>query len=183
MHLLGIEGMPRRVYTYLAELGWGDLNLLASVGAFILGAGVLAFLVNAAWSRKHGAIAGPDPWRADSLEWATPSPAPSYSFLHLPVVASRSPNWDPPDVEVTGVSAHRRECLVTKLLDAEPDHRTVLPDPNVWPLVAALGTGVVFIGAIFTPWSVPIGSVIVLIAGAKWFWPDAQPRELLEEKT
>jgi cytochrome c oxidase subunit I+III len=72
---------------------------------------------------------------------------------------------------VTGVGSHRREVLVTATLDAEPDHRDMLPGPTIWPFVLALGVGVTFIVAIFTPWGVPIGAVPCAIALVAWFWP------------
>jgi Heme/copper-type cytochrome/quinol oxidases, subunit 1 len=86
MHILGLKGMPRRVYTYPAEMGWGDLNRLASIGAVILAASVVIFLVNVILSLRGGAIAGDNPWNADGLEWGTSSPPPVYNYLYLPVV-------------------------------------------------------------------------------------------------
>ena len=94
MHILGLNGMPRRVYTYLPETGWGDLNLLATVGAFTMGLGVLVFVGNVLWARKFGAVAGDNPWGADTLEWLTSSPPPSYNFQNIPVVQGRSALWD-----------------------------------------------------------------------------------------
>ncbi|HYO16242.1 MAG TPA: cytochrome c oxidase subunit I [Thermoanaerobaculia bacterium] len=173
MHKLGLEGMPRRVYTYLPETGWGDLNLLATAGGVVLGLGVLTFLINVAVSLRSGEVAGADPWEGETLEWAIPSPPPPYNFLHLPTVSGRSPlweNWEEQPV-VTGVESHRREVLVTASLDAEPDHRDILPGPTIWPFVLALGVGVTFIVAIFTPWGVPIGAVPCAIALVAWFWP------------
>jgi cytochrome c oxidase subunit I+III len=76
MHQLGLEGMPRRIYTYLPESGWGDLNLLATAGGVVLGLGVVTFLVNAAMSLRSGPIAGADPWEGETLEWSIPSPPP-----------------------------------------------------------------------------------------------------------
>ncbi|HEX2779982.1 MAG TPA: cytochrome c oxidase subunit I, partial [Gemmatimonadaceae bacterium] len=80
MHQLGMEGMPRRVYTYLEGTGWGDLNMVASVGAVIIFSSVVVFLANALWSLRHGRPAGANPWGADTLEWATASPPQSYNF-------------------------------------------------------------------------------------------------------
>src|SRR4029079_12728869 len=77
MHTLGLKGMPRRVYTYLPEQGWGTLNLLATAGAVTLALAVLVFVANILWSRRYGAIAGDNPWSASTLEWATASPPPS----------------------------------------------------------------------------------------------------------
>jgi cytochrome c oxidase subunit 1 len=94
MHLLGLFGMPRRVYTYPADLGWNDLNLMASAGAFIIGVAIMVFLYNLVYSLKVGRKSGDDPWDAFTLEWDTASPPPKYNFLELPVVRSRRPFFD-----------------------------------------------------------------------------------------
>jgi cytochrome c oxidase subunit 1 len=94
MHILGLHGMPRRVYTYLADTGWGSLNLLATAGAVTIVLGVAVFLVNVWTSWRAGALAGANPFNGYGLEWAVPSPPPSYDFLHPPVVESRHPLWD-----------------------------------------------------------------------------------------
>jgi cytochrome c oxidase subunit 1 len=90
-HSLGLSGMPRRVYTYGGEAGWGVENLISTVGAFILGAGVLLTLVNVLWSLRRGPPAGPDPWKGNTLEWFTPSPPPAHNFDVIPVVRSVEP--------------------------------------------------------------------------------------------
>jgi cytochrome c oxidase subunit 1 len=94
MHQLGFQGMPRRVYTYLADTGWGKLNLLATVGAGVMGISVVLFLINVWRSRRHGAIALENPWGGASLEWSTSSPPPSYNFARLPTVEGRDALWD-----------------------------------------------------------------------------------------
>jgi cytochrome c oxidase subunit 1 len=94
MHLLGIQGMPRRVYTYPANLGWDNANLLATVGAFVMGLAVLMFVANVLYSMFFGPPAGDNPWDAWTLEWATASPPPEYNFAELPQVTSRRPLWD-----------------------------------------------------------------------------------------
>jgi cytochrome c oxidase subunit 1 len=94
MHLLGLFGMPRRIYTYPSGLGWSTLNLLASIGALIIGAAIVVFLFNFFITLKNGKPAGSDPWDAFTLEWDTPSPPPKYNFLTLPVVRSRRPFFD-----------------------------------------------------------------------------------------
>ena len=80
LHQLGLAAMPRRVYTYLPETGWGLLNFVATIGAAILGLAVLMFLINVAISWRRGALAGANPWQADTLEWPVPSPAPSITI-------------------------------------------------------------------------------------------------------
>jgi cytochrome c oxidase subunit 1 len=184
-HILGLEGMPRRVYTYLPETGWGPLNLLSTAGAFVLGLGVLVFVLNGLISLRRGAPAGDDPWGADSLEWSLPSPPPPYNFQYLPTVGGRSPLWLRHDESpvVTGLRSDRREFLITGLLDAEPDHRQVSPGPTLWPFGLALGVGLTFIAGIFTPWGLPIGAVPCAVALVAWFWPRGdQGHKLLKAK-
>jgi heme/copper-type cytochrome/quinol oxidase subunit 3 len=91
---LGLMGMPRRVFTYPDLPWWGLLNLVSTVGAFILGASVLALVWNFIVSLHHGAVAGDNPWNAWTLEWATTSPPPPHNFDRLPPVRSRRPLWD-----------------------------------------------------------------------------------------
>jgi cytochrome c oxidase subunit I+III len=180
MHQLGLEGMPRRVYTYLPETGWGPLNLLASVGALTIAASVAVFLVNLVRSLRGGAAAGENPWDASTLEWATSSPPPPYNFHLIPTVQSRSPLWRrPPDAPVvTGLRTDMREILVTTMLDAEPDNRMRLPEPTVWPLIAAIATGITFITLVFTPWGLPIGVPLITVAFLGWGWPSRKEHQL-----
>ena len=187
MHQLGLQGMTRRVYTYLPETGWGPLNLLASIGAVVIAGSVLVFLVNVARSLRRGAEAPDNPWEAETLEWATGSPPPPYNFLHPPTVSGRSPLWqrDAGVPVVTGLRTDMREILVTTLMDAEPDSRMRQPEPSVWPLLAALATGITFITLIFTPWGLPIGAVFMTATLVGWGWPSGREHELQvrEEKT
>jgi cytochrome c oxidase subunit I len=94
MHLLGLFGMPRSIYTYQPDRGWNFLNLVVSMGGLIQGIAVLIFLYNFIASLYRGEVAGHDPWDAWTLEWSTPSPPPSYNFEELPEVHSRRPLWD-----------------------------------------------------------------------------------------
>lgn len=100
MHILGLLGMPRRVYTYPANLGWNELNLIATVGAFMIGIAVVVFLYNVVVTLKNGQKAGNDPWDAFTLEWDTTSPPRKYNFLHIPVVRSRRPFYDKKNPEI-----------------------------------------------------------------------------------
>jgi cytochrome c oxidase subunit 1 len=173
MHFLGLMGMPRRVYTYTAEMGWEDLNLLSSIGAFIFAFSFLLVLANVIYSLRRGTLAGDNPWDASTLEWATSSPPPSYNFERLPVVKHRDPLWA--DSEslpvVAGLSAESREVLLTSLADAEPQIREASPEPSIWPLLTALATTVFFIGSIFTPWAVLWGTPPMAVTLIGWFWP------------
>src|SRR5437868_1920698 len=99
MHLVGLLGMPRRVYTYPHGLGWDPYNLSETIGSYILPTGLLMIFANLAWSRFRGAVAGPDPFYGGTLEWATSSPPPHYNFSVIPTVSSPYPNWDREDRE------------------------------------------------------------------------------------
>ncbi len=93
-HILGLMGMPRRVYTYPDLPGWGTLNMISSIGGLITAIGWLVFIVNLVYSWRNGKPAGDNPWEAWTLEWATTSPPPHYNFDQLPPIRSRRPLWD-----------------------------------------------------------------------------------------
>jgi cytochrome c oxidase subunit I+III len=173
MHQLGLEGMPRRVYTYPTEMGWGTLNLVATLGAMMIAVSVLLFVINVVRSYRHGAVAGSNPWGAGTLEWAAASPPPPYNFARIPVVHGRDALWEPAGRPryVTGLAEDAREVLVTTVVDAQPDHRPLFPTPTAWPFIAAMATTVLFIGSIFTPWAVVWASIPVAAALIAWFWP------------
>jgi cytochrome c oxidase subunit 1 len=174
MHKLGLSGMPRRVYTYLPESGWGTLNLIASIGASILAAGVLVFVINFLWARRAGALAGDNPWAADTLEWRTTSPPQPYNFHNIPVVQGRYALWEAtPDAPVVrGLSTSKRETLVTSVLDAEPELRFDIPGPSIYPFLVALATAETFIVGIFTPWAFLVGAILTAAALTAWFFGD-----------
>ena len=94
MHIPGLLGMPRRIYTYEPGRGWDTLNLIVTIGVFFQAAGILVFVANLLWSYFHGDAAGSDPWDAWTLEWSTSSPPPVYNFATIPEVRSRRPLWD-----------------------------------------------------------------------------------------
>jgi cytochrome c oxidase subunit 1 len=185
MHLLGLHGMPRRVYTYPQGMGWSGLNLTATIGAWLIGVSVLLFVINVWRSRTRGAPAGANPWGGATLEWVTASPPPPHNFDAVPVVHGREPLWEPwPEpTHVAGLAVHEREVLVTSVVEAQPDHRATFPKPSIWPFLAALATTVLFIGSIFTPWAVVWAAIPVAITGTAWFWPrrrDTQEHLALE---
>ena len=177
MHHLGLGGMPRRVYTYLAETGWARMNVLASAGAAVLTIGVALVLVNVVRSLRAGAVAGDDPWHADTLEWSATSPPEPYNFAYLPTVNGRYALWtrEPDDPVVTGMRGDVPEVLITNALDAEPDHRHVLDSHAITPFLTAVSCAIVFIGVVFTPWAVVVGAPLVFIAFTKWLWPKGKP--------
>jgi cytochrome c oxidase subunit I len=173
MHIAGLRGMPRRVYTYPAGLGWELTNLLGTVGAVTILAGGVLFIVNVLRSRRAGTPADRDPWRGASLEWATQSPPEDFNFVRLPVVNSGEPLWIPESgrMEVIGMRADRREILVTSSLEAQPQFRSVLPRPSLWPFLTAVGmsAGLVFCINYFSGYYA--AAVLGGIGLTGWFWP------------
>jgi cytochrome c oxidase subunit 1 len=93
-HALGLEGMPRRIYEYPSGVGWSTYNLISTIGAFVLGFGILLTIINVFRSLKVGVLAGPDPWKANTLEWFTTSPPPVNNFDVIPRVRSVEPMRD-----------------------------------------------------------------------------------------
>lgn len=186
MHQLGLEGMPRRIYTYPASTGWATLNFISTIGAYMVAASVALFAVNAVLSWKKGKLAGPNPWDAPGLEWGMPSPPPPYTFLLQPVVHGRSPLWEPGEPSVvTGLHTDRREKLITTVLDATPQYRQDSPEGSIWPFAMAMCMAVLFIGSIFSPYFVLGGLGLAVIAGAGWarVGPADRHPELILRKT
>jgi cytochrome c oxidase subunit I+III len=179
MHILGLQGMPRRVYTYLPEMGWGPLNLLSSAGALVLFISFVLLLVNVVTSLRRGEPAGDNPWDAGTLEWATTSPPAPYNFSRIPFVTHREPLWDNRESlpVVTGLAVDSREVISGTLTEAYPELRESSPEPSIWPLLAAIAVAGTFLGSIFTPWAVVWGSIPVAITLVGWFWPKGTPED------
>jgi cytochrome c oxidase subunit I+III len=184
MHNLGLKGMPRRIYTYVPETGWGSLNLLATIGAGIIGLSVITFLVNVLWSRKRGPVAGDNPWGAGTLEWATTSPPQSYNFLYLPTVRGRDALWDQPHISpvVTGVRSDIRQVLNTTMLEAAPDHLYEMAGDSIYPLLLAIPVCATIATGIFTPWAYPYGAFLTFLAFLPWFWSGTEEAKQHRDK-
>ncbi|PZF92781.1 cytochrome c oxidase subunit I [Micromonospora deserti] len=174
MHLAGMWGMVRRVYTYDPDLGIGGLNLVATVGAFLLAAGVLVFVIDLVVAWRRGAPAGRDPWAGDGLEWGVPSPPPSENFSRIPVVGSRYPLWQPerdrPDRDERARGFDRapadfRASPTTSILLAEPEAAVHLPTPTFWPLVPALGLAGTAAALIAQAYPVAVAGLVVVAVG------------------
>ncbi|WP_230688819.1 cytochrome c oxidase subunit I [Micromonospora sp. WMMD558] len=189
MHLSGMWGMVRRVYTYEPDLGIGGLNLLSTVGAFLLAAGVLVFVVDLAVAWRRGDPAGSDTWAGDGLEWSVPSPPPSENFPRIPVVGSRYPLWQPerdrPDRDdriraFDRAPAEFRASPTTSVLLAEPEAVVHLPSPTRWPLVPALGLAATAAALIAQAYPLAVAALVVVAIGvAGWLrrneaerWPE-----------
>jgi cytochrome c oxidase subunit I+III len=179
MHFLGLSGMPRRVYTYPAALGWGETNFFVTIATFVLAASFVILLINMVVSLRHGELAGNNPWNAGTLEWATTSPPPSWNFARVPVVTGVEPLWETPQAlpVLTGSRIDRREVLLTTIADAEPDLRESTPEPSIWPFVTAIIVAIAFVSSIFTPWAVVWGSALTAPALILWFWPKGTPED------
>ena len=182
MHILGLHGMTRRIYTYVAETGWGNLNLLATIGALIIGLSMSILVLNVVVSYRRGATADANPWLAPSLDWATASPPPSYNFYQLPSVAEADPLWREPESKpvVVGLSREKREVLNTTIIDAVPEHRYELAGDSIWPLALAIVVGLTMTFVIFTPWTIPGGMFFSLIVLYAWFWRGNEPGFIVE---
>jgi cytochrome c oxidase subunit I len=186
MHLTGLFGMPRRVYTYAEGMGWDTLNLITSIGSFVFAIGVLLFFINVAKSWKGGAIAGANPWDAPTLEWSVSSPPPPYNFAVIPTVASRHPLWERRLDEEGAVSSLDRgmlldsgkETIGTSALDAEPDMVLEMPEDSVAPLLLALGISILFVGLLLKAWPLTaVGGAVAALALLSWLWPRRELRE------
>jgi cytochrome c oxidase subunit 1 len=173
MHLAGINGMPRRVYTYPAGMGLELPNMLSSLGSAVVAVAVLLFVINMAKSLRVGAKGTPNPWDGSTLEWAAASPPDRYNFQHIPIVSSLSPLWDTGEKMpvVYGMRVEEREVLLTTVMATEPDIREPSAEPSLWPFIATLATTVMFVSSIFSPWAVLVGAIPATIALIGWFWP------------
>jgi cytochrome c oxidase subunit I len=186
MHLTGLFGMPRRVYTYAEGMGWDTLNLITSIGSFVFAIGVLLFFINVAKSWKGGAIAGANPWDAPTLEWSVSSPPPPFNFAVIPTVASRHPLWERRlDADGAVSSLDRgmlldsgKETIGTSALDAEPDMVLEMPADSLAPLVLTLGISILFVGLLLRVWPLTaVGGAVAALALLSWLWPRRELRE------
>jgi cytochrome c oxidase subunit I+III len=185
MHLTGLMGMPRRVYTYAPNMGWTTLNLITSIGSFVFAAGVLLLFVNIIKSWSRGNLASANPWDAPTLEWSVPSPPPPYNFAVIPTVASRHPLWEgrlPSDersvIDQGMLLDTGKETIGTTALDAHPDMILEMPQDSVAPVLVALGIAGVFTGLIVKAWILTAICAVILAAAVLWWlWPRRDLRE------
>jgi len=183
MHIAGLLGMPRRIYTYPAGAGWDTVNLISTIGTYIFAVGVLLFVINLARSLRGGPLAGNNPWDANTLEWSTTSPPPVYNFAVIPTVRSRDPLWErrldsarQSEISAGPVLDEGREAMGTTPLRAEPTSVLHMPEDTAWPLLTAIGmllAGYALVGARWEWLGISAVWLIVTIGG--WLWPGREP--------
>jgi cytochrome c oxidase subunit I len=173
MHILGLEGMPRRTYEYGTGLGWETLNKLETVGAFIIALAVLVFIVNIVVSHTRREVAGGDPWDGRTLEWSLPSPVPEYNFLEIPQVHAFDDYWHKKYTEddegrlvrLPSGGADAGEHVA----DDAHGHHIHLPSPSYWPLVVAFGLPITGYGFVYKNWwLVGVGVLILMFGLTAW---------------
>lgn len=183
MHISGLMGMPRRVYTFPEGMGLDILNLLTTIGSYVLAIGFLLFIINVLVSLRRGEFAGPDPWRAGTLEWTTPSPPPPYNFVVIPTLATRTPLWEAQLGEgpyrsnlAAGMPLdHGKEALASTTLDAQPEAILRMPEDSLMPLLLALALTALFAGLIVKLWWLVAASFLAgLMFELVWIWPREQ---------
>jgi cytochrome c oxidase subunit I+III len=181
-HILGLRGMPRRVYTYGEAVGWDGYNAVSTIGSYLLGLGVLVFAYNLVRTWRRGPVAPDDPWGGDGLEWSTASPPEVHNFRRLPVVAGRAPRWEPAPVPdertasavttLTVPEQGRRQQLHTTMVAAEVDDVFSVPGSTPWPLWTAVSIAVALVGVLIDhAFLAVLGAVLVVAAGLRWTSP------------
>ncbi|RBY82377.1 cytochrome c oxidase subunit I [Geodermatophilus sp. TF02-6] len=189
MHVVGLLGMPRRNYTYQSGLGWDGLNLVETIGAYVLTVGLALTLFNIARALRSGPAAPENPWGGDTLEWATASPPQDYNFPVVPTVHSLHPMWDEKtlatmvrdedDPERTLTDG--KQALRTSDLDGVPEHVVELPEETVVPLVTAGGLFVATLALVLgAPVVAASGGLLTVVGLVVWHWPRAARQEAQE---
>jgi cytochrome c oxidase subunit I len=189
MHIAGLLGMPRRIYTYPSGLGWDTVNMVITLGAYLFAFGVLLFAINVWRSLRRGERATENPWDAPSLEWATASPPPAYNFAVIPTVASRYPLWEDRLTGHEGRSStaegmlldEGRETIGTTALDSIPDVILRMPGDSFAPLLLSIALAVAFAGMLVHSWWLfGMATFCSALATIAWLWPEAKLGQTME---
>ena len=189
MHLTGLMGMPRRVYTYPADPGLNLVNLISTLGSDVLGVGILLFLINVWLTLRRPRTAPANPWNAPTLEWSLPSPPPPYNFAVIPTVASRHPLWEDRMDNRSGRSVLDRglalddgkEALATTVLEARPDAVLKMPGDSPWPFALAAMMSVFFSALLSQSWWIGAASIIgLMVCTVIWLWPERRLAQTAE---
>jgi cytochrome c oxidase subunit I+III len=184
MHIQGLLGMPRRVYTYPAHLGWSSYNLIETVGAFVIAAGLLLMLCTLLAGLRSGRPAGPNPWGAPTLEWRTNSPPPEYNWAVIPRVSSAYPGWDEDDVAADLRRLERGELVLdrdhetpgTTMADGWLDEVIELPAGSWAPVSLAFCVALLFVMVLTSHYAIG-GIFLALAAVCLAVWHAKEPAE------
>jgi cytochrome c oxidase subunit I+III len=192
MHLTGLRGMPRRVFTYPTGMGFDTLNLLSSIGAFILAVGIAVFVWDVFRPKRKQPYAESNLWGAGTLEWLQEMPGKPWGVRSIPEIDHRYPLWDQPhfmrDVHegrfyLPDAEEGKRETLVTSVIDAQPIQCLRVPGPTFITHLAALFTGGFFIFGTFHWWSLAVASLVLALGAILvWLWTGTAPIPEKEEK-
>ena len=180
MHLTGLLGMPRRIFTYSEDMGWDLLNLISSMGGFVQAIGFGIFLIDLVLQARKGDPARENPWRASSIEWILPMPPPSYNFISIPEIRSRYPLWDNPALGelarqgegwLAACPPPTRQTMSVDVITGEPQSVVHLPGPTWMPLYCGVATGMFFLALLLKAYTFSLiaGAVTVLLFIA-WAW-------------
>ena len=172
MHFLGLEGMPRRIYTYDANIGFDLWNLVATIGSIILGISILALLHNMFWSKRKGEIAGNDPWDGRTLEWSIPSPPPHYNFASIPTVNKVDDFW----------YSKQKQIKNEVPAEASDDEANIhMPSPSFFPFIVSLGIVITAYGLMYYIPMAIIGLLITIIGIYAWSFEPPMEESHTEE--
>ena len=170
MHWVGLNGMPRRIYTYAEDMGWESSNLAATIGGFIIALSVLVFLVNVILSKRKKQNAGGDPWDARTLEWSIASPPPHYNFVEIPKVNNIDDWWYkkyPELLEGNSQNIKKKKIEVEDSSNVD-ESKIHMPDLSYYPLIIGIGLTIAALGVMYTYALVAIGLIMVFWGSIGW---------------
>ncbi|MCZ6535215.1 MAG: cytochrome c oxidase subunit I [Dehalococcoidia bacterium] len=166
MHFLGLDGMPRRIYTYSEGQGWEFWNVVSTVGVFIIGLSLFVFIQNVVRTLRHGEKAGNDPWDGRTLEWSIPSPPPEYNFAQIPTVTDRDAHWA---AKYSEGPDGRPVPKVQGAAQEEVDTRNIhMPTPSYYPVLLAAGLTLIAGGLVSHLAVSVIGGILALFSIYSW---------------
>jgi cytochrome c oxidase subunit I len=177
MHIVGLLGMPRRVYTYPGDVGWTSYNVIETIGGYLTAVGILVLFANLVYSYFRGAPSGPDPWHGPTLEWTIPSPPPEYNFATIPTVTSAYPNWDEDISAAPGLALDvGHEQHVSTISDGWTAEIVDMPHASPWPIVLAAALTVAF--ALLVVQKYLYAAIVLVVVGFTLFmWHMKEPQE------
>jgi cytochrome c oxidase subunit 1 len=170
MHNVGLDGMPRRVYTYSSEMGWDLLNMLSTIGALIIALSVIVFVYNFFYSMRKKELSGSDPWDGRTLEWSISSPPPHYNFAEIPNVSGLDPFWE------------QKRQAQGDAINQEERHDIPMPSPSYFPIIVAFGVGLGALGFAYNIAFIVLGVLLTIIGVYGWSFEPAEVENHHEEE-